>query len=61
MYPGFKTYYTIYAAKDSRFVRRANVALDILLCIGNEAKVVPGEAKGATGVVTGKHCGIEHV
>lgn len=30
-------------------------------CIGNEAKVVTGDAKGAKGVVTGHHGGAEHV
>ncbi|MCI0481294.1 MAG: DUF4438 domain-containing protein [Candidatus Dadabacteria bacterium] len=35
--------------------------LSILACIGNEAKVVSGEAAGATGIVTGKHGGVEHV
>ena len=33
----------------------------MLSCIGNEASVVNGEAKGSKGVVTGKHGGIEHV
>ena len=37
-----------------------NNALMILSCIGNEAKVVSGEAKGAKGFVTGGHGGIEH-
>lgn len=36
-------------------------ALSILSCIGNEARVVSGEAIHASGVVTGKHGGIEHV
>ncbi len=38
-----------------------NNAYNILACIGNTAKMVSGEAKGKTGVVTGKHGGIEHV
>ena len=46
---------------DSRFGQGANVAFNMLSCIGNEALVVTGEAKGAKGVVTGKHGGIEHV
>ncbi len=33
----------------------------MLSCIGNEATVVKGDAKGAKGVVVGKHGGIEHV
>jgi len=47
--------------KDERFPGGANMALNILACIGNEAVVVSGDAKGAKGVVTGKHGGIEHV
>ena len=39
----------------------ANGGLNVLACIGNEATVVSGEAKGATGRVTGKHGGAEHV
>jgi len=38
-----------------------NAALNIAACVGNIARVVSGDAKGATGVVTGKHGGIEHV
>ncbi len=36
-------------------------ALCILACIGNEARVVSGEALHARGLVTGKHGGVEHV
>lgn len=36
-------------------------ALCILACIGNEARVVSGEALNARGFVTGKHGGVEHV
>ncbi|MEM3784984.1 MAG: DUF4438 domain-containing protein, partial [Candidatus Bathyarchaeia archaeon] len=46
---------------DPRFGQGANTALNVLSCIGNEAVVVGGDAKGAKGVVTGKHGGIEHV
>ncbi|MGL5346676.1 MAG: DUF4438 domain-containing protein [Peptostreptococcaceae bacterium] len=38
-----------------------NAALTTFACIGNEAKVVSGDAKGARGYVTGMHGGIEHV
>jgi hypothetical protein len=41
--------------------RSANAALNILSCVGNEATVISGDAKGARGTVTGKHGGIEHV
>ncbi len=40
---------------------RANTAFTLLSAIGNPARVVSGEAKGATGTVTGKHGGIDHV
>jgi len=46
---------------DARFGQGANAAFNVLSCIGNEAVVVSGDAKGAKGVVTGKHGGIEHV
>ena len=37
-----------------------NNALMVLGCIGNTAKIMSGDAKGATGFVTGGHGGIEH-
>ncbi|MEM2995491.1 MAG: DUF4438 domain-containing protein [Candidatus Bathyarchaeia archaeon] len=46
---------------DPRYGQGANTALNVLACVGNEAVVVSGEAKGAKGVVTGKHGGIDHV
>jgi hypothetical protein len=46
---------------DTRFGQGANAAFNVLSCVGNEAVVVTGDAKGAKGVVTGKHGGIEHV
>ena len=35
--------------------------LNVFSCIGNEAKIVTGEAKGRKGFVTGTHGGVEHV
>ncbi len=46
---------------DARSGQAANTAFNVLSCIGNQATVATGEAKGAKGVVTGKHGGIEHV
>jgi hypothetical protein len=40
---------------------KQNMALGFLACIGNEARVVSGAAKGAKGTVTGHHGGVEHV
>lgn len=38
-----------------------NMGYNILSCIGNEARIISGDAKKAKGVVTGKHGGAEHV
>ena len=38
-----------------------NAALNVLACIGNKATVISGPARGATGYVTGKHGGVDHV
>ncbi|MGI6348386.1 MAG: DUF4438 domain-containing protein [Eubacteriaceae bacterium] len=38
-----------------------NEALNTISCVGNEAKVVSGDASGAIGYVSGTHGGIEHV
>lgn len=38
-----------------------NDYLNILSCLGNEATVLTGDAKGAKGFVTGTHGGCEHV
>jgi len=46
---------------DSRFPQGQSRALNVLSCIGNEALVVKGDAKGSKGVVVGKHGGIDHV
>lgn len=46
---------------DPRYGQGANAAFNVLSCVGNEAIVATGDAKGAKGTVTGKHGGIEHV
>jgi hypothetical protein len=46
---------------DVRSGQAANTAFNVLSCVGNQAIVATGDAKGAKGVVTGKHGGIEHV
>ena len=38
-----------------------NISLQVYSCVGNKAKVISGEAKGATGYVLGHHGGSEHV
>ncbi len=38
-----------------------NDSLQLLSCIGNEAIIVSGDAKGEKGIVTGHHGGSEHV
>jgi hypothetical protein len=40
---------------------KSNATLNVLACIGNEAIVTSGDAKGERGRVTGKHGGVEHV
>ena len=47
--------------RDDQTPGGANIALNVLACVGNEATVVSGDAKSSKGVVTGKHGGIEHV
>ena len=47
--------------KDEQAPTGPNQGLNILSCVGNEAVVVSGDAKGARGTVTGKHGGIEHI
>ncbi len=42
-------------------VTGANGGLNVLACMGNEARVVSGKAEGEKGVVTGKHGGAERV
>jgi hypothetical protein len=39
----------------------ANRGLNFLACVGNQAVLTSGDAKGKKGTVTGKHGGIEHV
>jgi hypothetical protein len=41
--------------------QKLNISLNVLACIGNEAVVSSGDAKGERGRVTGKHGGVEHV
>ncbi|MCL2702535.1 MAG: DUF4438 domain-containing protein [Defluviitaleaceae bacterium] len=38
-----------------------NIAYQLRSCIGNEATVLSGDAKGDKGIVTGKHGGCEHL
>lgn len=40
---------------------KENAAVMAFACIGNEAKIISGDAKGRKGIVTGKHGGIDHV
>lgn len=40
---------------------KEDAALNLLACVGNEATIISGDAKGKKGFVTGKHGGIDHV
>ncbi len=46
---------------DARSGQAANTAFNVLSCVGNQATLATGDAKGAKGTITGKHGGIEHV
>jgi hypothetical protein len=46
---------------DARSGQAANTAFNVLSCVGNQATVATGSGKGAKGIITGKHGGIEHV
>ncbi len=41
--------------------KRQSNGYNYLSCVGNEVKVISGEAKGAKGTVVGTHGGVEHV
>ncbi len=41
--------------------RDFNASLNVLSCIGNDATLISGAAKGAKGTVCGTHGGVEHV
>lgn len=41
--------------------KKPNMTYNFLACIGNEVTVLAGQAKGAKGIVTGRHGGMEHV
>lgn len=41
--------------------RNPNLGFNVYSCIGNEATVLTGKAKGKKGTVTGHHGGVEHV
>lgn len=48
------------ASKD-KLTDNPNKAYNAYACIGNEAVLISGDAKGKKGVVTGHHGGVEHV
>jgi hypothetical protein len=48
------------ADRDKRF-GDTNTSFHYYSCVGNEVRVVSGDAKGARGAVTGHHGGAEHV
>jgi len=54
--PGVSTAFNTEKRKE-----RPNTAYNFLACIGNEAIVLTGKAKGKRGIVTGRHGGVEHV
>jgi hypothetical protein len=52
--PGVSTYCDLKSNK-------AVAGYQFFACVGNEARLVSGDAKGKKGVVTGHHGGVEHV
>lgn len=48
-------------ANAKKFMEFPNNSLQLYSCIGNEATIVSGNAKGAKGIVTGHHGGSEHI
>lgn len=58
--PGVSTYNKEGKDHDFRYSRE-NQGYNILSCIGNEAILVSGKAKGKKGIVSGMHGGAEHV
>lgn len=46
---------------EGRRSSKTNLGFNFLACVGNKAKIRNGDAKGAEGVVTGHHGGVEHV
>lgn len=59
--PGVSTYNK--EGRDGREARTSpeNLGYNILSCLGNEAILISGKAKGGKGIVTGIHGGVEHV
>ncbi|UCG44442.1 MAG: DUF4438 domain-containing protein [candidate division WOR-3 bacterium] len=49
------------AAEWVKRFEHANTSFHYYSCVGNQVKVVSGDAKGAKGIVTGHHGGAEHV
>ncbi|MFO7752953.1 MAG: DUF4438 domain-containing protein [Desulfobacteraceae bacterium] len=48
-------------ANAEKFMEFPNNSLQLYSCVGNQAKIISGDAKGAIGVVTGHHGGSEHI
>jgi len=48
-------------ADSSKPYEHPNNALQLFACVGNKARLISGDAKGAEGVVLGHHGGSEHV
>ncbi|MCP4024236.1 MAG: DUF4438 domain-containing protein [Desulfobacteraceae bacterium] len=48
-------------ANDKKMFEFPNNSLQMLSCVGNDAKILSGNAKGAKGTVIGHHGGSEHI
>ena len=52
---------TIAGSFSDKRTANPNLSYNVYSCIGNEATLISGTAKGKKGVVTGHHGGVEHV
>ncbi|MBI3805021.1 MAG: DUF4438 domain-containing protein [Nitrospirae bacterium] len=50
-----------FTSDPTKLTQDPNRGFNIFSCIGNEAVIISGDAKGEKGMVTGHHGGVEHV
>lgn len=50
-----------FTSDPTKLTQDPNRGFNIFSCVGNEAVIISGDAKGEKGVVTGHHGGVEHV
>lgn len=50
-----------FTSDPAKLTQDPNRGFNIFSCVGNEATLISGDAKGEKGIVTGHHGGVEHV